>query len=477
MYPQHDSTARANTVRHDNYEVGDRVEAIFKGKGSKWFGGTITRVNRDGTLDVRYDDGETETSATQDNVRKYAGDESNQRRSLRNQPIQEGAKVEARFRGKARYYPGVVRRVNRDGTFDISYDDGENETGVEGDYVRFTSDSRSTETTKNGRFDVGDNIEALYNGRGSKWFAGIISIANRDGSYDIRYADGERETNALETNIRRPETFRMEDPRNVKPHLHNMRDAVLKFTTNGPSLTNVFEEYDQNHAGEVSEDDFERILMKLGADLGRAELYRLIDEFPGRQRGKVSFVDFERALKLPSGRRDATHPYNQFQEVIHKGTKVEARYRGKSRFYPGVVSGVHDDGSYDIDYDDGERETFVEKQLVRLATQQMSLSQDGAEFQVTLIAAHVREQLWEWAKGYSKGIRTRDALRKVFKSIDKSETGAINRTDMASALQKKMKLLIAQRDLDVLLDCIDVDGTGRIGYEEFVDFCCYQPEG
>ena len=37
--------------------------------------------------------------------------------------LREGTKVEARFRGKLRYYPGVIRRENRDGTYDIDYDD------------------------------------------------------------------------------------------------------------------------------------------------------------------------------------------------------------------------------------------------------------------------------------------------------------------------------------------------------------------
>ena len=39
-------------------------------------------------------------------------------------------KVEARYRGKARYYPGVIKRENRDGTFDIDYDDGDKERRV-----------------------------------------------------------------------------------------------------------------------------------------------------------------------------------------------------------------------------------------------------------------------------------------------------------------------------------------------------------
>ena len=35
--------------------------------------------------------------------------------------LHEGMKVEARYRGKARYYPGIIKRENRDGTFDVDY--------------------------------------------------------------------------------------------------------------------------------------------------------------------------------------------------------------------------------------------------------------------------------------------------------------------------------------------------------------------
>ena len=41
--------------------------------------------------------------------------------------FREGDKVEARYRGKLRYFPGVIRRVNRDLTYDIDYNDGEKE--------------------------------------------------------------------------------------------------------------------------------------------------------------------------------------------------------------------------------------------------------------------------------------------------------------------------------------------------------------
>ena len=48
--------------QHDEFEEGDKVEALYKGKGTKWFSGVVKRVNRDGTYEIRYDDGDNEVS-------------------------------------------------------------------------------------------------------------------------------------------------------------------------------------------------------------------------------------------------------------------------------------------------------------------------------------------------------------------------------------------------------------------------------
>ena len=53
-------------------------------------------------------------------------------------------------------------------------------------------------------------------------------------------------------------------------------------------------------------------------------------------------------------------------ETPATGTKVEVRYKGKSRYYPGCIARQHRDGSYDIDYDDGEKETYVSPELVKV---------------------------------------------------------------------------------------------------------------
>ena len=44
---------------------------------------------------------------------------------------------------------------------------------------------------------------------------------------------------------------------------------------------------------------------------------------------------------------------------LREGDWVEARYRGKSRYFPGKISRDRGDGSYDIVYDDGEKDEGV----------------------------------------------------------------------------------------------------------------------
>ena len=50
---------------------------------------------------------------------------------------------------------------------------------------------------------------------------------------------------------------------------------------------------------------------------------------------------------------------------LEVGFKVEARFKGKSRFYPGRISRQRPNGTYDIDYDDGEKETGVPLELIQ----------------------------------------------------------------------------------------------------------------
>jgi hypothetical protein len=75
--------------------------------------------------------------------------------------------------------------TNRDGSYDIRYADGDEETKVPARYVRASDgssmDSRSSpstigsRTTPNGAYNYGDRIEARYKG-GTKYFPGNYSV-------------------------------------------------------------------------------------------------------------------------------------------------------------------------------------------------------------------------------------------------------------------------------------------------------------
>jgi hypothetical protein len=54
--------------------------------------------------------------------------------------LEVGAKVEANYRGKGRYYAGTIAKENRDGTFDVDYNDGELERGMEAKDIRLISE-------------------------------------------------------------------------------------------------------------------------------------------------------------------------------------------------------------------------------------------------------------------------------------------------------------------------------------------------
>jgi hypothetical protein len=43
-------------------------------------------------------------------------------------------KVNANYKGKGKFFGGKIKRDNRDGTYDIAYDDGDREMGVRGRY-------------------------------------------------------------------------------------------------------------------------------------------------------------------------------------------------------------------------------------------------------------------------------------------------------------------------------------------------------
>merc|ERR1719446_734626 len=128
---EEDIRAEEENDRERSSSRRPRLEEGIKGKG-KYFGGKIKRDNRDGTYDIAYDDGDREMGVQEADIRAEDSDDDRDRdRSRSRAPrLEEGMKVKANYKGKGKYFGGTIKRDNRDGTYDISYDDGDREMGV-----------------------------------------------------------------------------------------------------------------------------------------------------------------------------------------------------------------------------------------------------------------------------------------------------------------------------------------------------------
>ena len=97
-----------------------------------------------------------------------------------------GDKVEGNYKGLGVWYPGLIGVAHGDGRYDLHYDDGEKETRVDGSLIRLS------EAEEEPSFVVGFKVEGNYQGMGN-WYPGVIGRVNGDGTYDVRYDDGDSE--------------------------------------------------------------------------------------------------------------------------------------------------------------------------------------------------------------------------------------------------------------------------------------------
>lgn len=82
--------------------------------------------------------------------------------------------------------------------------------------------------------------------------------------------------------------------------------------------------------------------------------------------------DDKSVSSTPRETRDSRQPVREESkrdgDDFRVGARVEARYRGGGKYYPGKISRVRLDGTFDVEYDDGERETHIVKHLIRVRT-------------------------------------------------------------------------------------------------------------
>ncbi|KAK1732940.1 hypothetical protein QTG54_016478 [Skeletonema marinoi] len=153
--------------------IGDRVEAKFRGRGSRYYLGTIKNVSG-GKYDIDYDDGDQDRKLSAEHVRKLDGSVEQQRRGRVSRTKTSGARISD---GEKKAVKDSV------GLTDVKTDD--------------------SVPTKHSLFDKGQRVTARYRGRGKRWYKGTIAECfESKNEYTIHYDDGDRDRNLAAEFIR-----------------------------------------------------------------------------------------------------------------------------------------------------------------------------------------------------------------------------------------------------------------------------------
>jgi hypothetical protein len=62
---------------------------------------------------------------------------------------------------------------------------------------------------------------------------------------------------------------------------------------------------------------------------------------------------------------EASSSPNQPPSLLAEGAKVEVNWRGKNKWFKGKISHKHSDGTFTVEYNDGDVETYLDKDLIR----------------------------------------------------------------------------------------------------------------
>ena len=188
--------------------VGDQCEALFGG-AEQWYGAVVAVAHDDGTYDLAYDDGDEELRVSRAYIRAavvavVVGQEQMQQ----GQQVLEqssssafviGSRIEANFGARGQWFPGTVQSVSDGGgfqLFSVLYDDGDVEDRVAVMDLREPSDAAAAAAAAvavAGSHIVGDSVEGNFGGRGTYFHATISAVHDDDGTYDLKYADGDEE--------------------------------------------------------------------------------------------------------------------------------------------------------------------------------------------------------------------------------------------------------------------------------------------
>jgi len=356
-----------NKEQHE-FAVGDKCAARFGG-GEDFYSCTITKVIGNGTYDVQYDDGDCEYAVPTSLISAMMNlnEEDEAQEALRHEEQQRkvdtkfyvGQDVACLYQGGEDAYAAVVAAINTNGTYEIHYNDGDVEHEVPEENLRTIKQEEEEEEVS--KFKVGDEIGARYNG-GEDWYPGVIVKVNGDGTYDINYSDGEKESGALEENIMhlkemdtgsvaKTESEEEEDEKERGYEFHVGDEVACQL--NGDWYSGFIGAINDNGTADITFEDGDA---EPGVPMKNIKLLSEVSVSEASSSDDDDDDDDDDESEEESeegGEKDTPADY------VAPGTKVAVRYHGGDEVYAGTIAEIDKDGTFTVKYDDGEIETNV----------------------------------------------------------------------------------------------------------------------
>ncbi|CAN0218058.1 unnamed protein product, partial [Ectocarpus fasciculatus] len=213
----------------------------------------------------------------------------------------------------------------------------------------------------------GVRVEARYKG-GSAWLPGVISKVRLSGKViDVEYDDGRAESGMRIDNIRI-----IDDRRGATESKESNEPILLKYDV--PDSHGSAGDYSNLPIGSKVQAYYRGGTRLYPGVISRVRLNGTYDidyddgeKEAGVKKDLIQSAGPSSTSTLPSQRMDPNLGDIDDDTPLKVGSTVRAYYRGGTRLYPGVISRARLNGTYDIDYDDGEKEAAVKKDLIQSA--------------------------------------------------------------------------------------------------------------
>lgn len=330
--------------------IGDRVEAKFRGRGSRYYRGTIRNITG-GTYDIAYDDGDRDRKLSAEHIRKLP---------LGNEV--DGSVEEQRGRVSR---PRSIARSSADGEKKPAEDSVVADVKETDEVVSLKFLQGGREPPEQSFYNKGQRVMARYRGRGTRWYKGTITECfESKNTYSIHYDDGDRDRNLSAEFIRAievPEVLQENTTAAVRDiHTGNLEVALKNSEDGAGSKEN------KNQATTTSDDAAKVKLVEVAAYASTSQfLVSAPDDvsviIADAADGDVSFV----ANSGHIARKESPTIDNTENQQDEKRTADYSSGKG-NRLYRGKVVSVKTFHLYEIEYPDSTTDTNIPFGALRL---------------------------------------------------------------------------------------------------------------